>query len=180
MVGHCRCAPATLGTYPIVWIGEIHGHSLNQGYIRRKWQWRGKSGDRQGGPTRYHHNSVPYQKCVSPFRTGLPCYVKMLQLKRANTLSRSQRMAAIALTIIILLKYLAFYYAYGVFEGSVLTKKKRFFSRQKSRRCAPGGGGSSSARNSGNSKPSVRRRSWHAKSTSPQNSEPSVHRWSRC
>ncbi len=49
-------------------------------------------------------------------------------------------MAAIALTIIILLNYLAFYYAYGVFEGSVGTKKKRFFSRKKSRRCAPGGG----------------------------------------
>jgi hypothetical protein len=64
----------------------------------------------------------------------------MLQLKRANTLSRSQQMAAIALTIIILLNYLAFYYAYGAFEGSVGTKKKRFFFRQKSRRCAPGGG----------------------------------------
>jgi hypothetical protein len=50
-------------------------------------------------------------------------------------------MAAIALTIIILLNYLAFYYAYGAFEGSVGTKKKRFFSRQKSRRCTPGGGG---------------------------------------
>jgi hypothetical protein len=49
-------------------------------------------------------------------------------------------MAAIALTIIILLNYLAFYYAYGAFEGSVGTKKKRFFSHQKSRRCAPGGG----------------------------------------
>ncbi len=49
-------------------------------------------------------------------------------------------MAAIALTIIILLNYLAFYYAYGAFESSVGTKKKRFFSRQKSRRCAPGGG----------------------------------------
>ncbi len=49
-------------------------------------------------------------------------------------------MAAIALTIIILLNYLAFYYAYGAFEGSVGTKKRRFFSRQKSRRCAPGGG----------------------------------------
>jgi hypothetical protein len=36
-------------------------------------------------------------------------------------------MAAIALTIIILLNYLAFYYAYGAFEGSVGTKKKRFF-----------------------------------------------------
>jgi hypothetical protein len=64
----------------------------------------------------------------------------MLQLKRANALLRSQRMAAIALTIIILLNYLAFNYAYGAFEGSVRTKKKRFFSRQKSRRCAPGGG----------------------------------------
>ncbi len=49
-------------------------------------------------------------------------------------------MAAIALTIIILLNYLAFYYAYGAFKGSVETKKKRFFSRQKSRRCEPGGG----------------------------------------
>ncbi len=49
-------------------------------------------------------------------------------------------MAAITLTIIILLNYLAFYYAYGGFEGSVGTKKKIFFSRQKSRRCAPGGG----------------------------------------
>jgi hypothetical protein len=57
----------------------------------------------------------------------------MLQLKRANALLRSQRMAAIALTIIILLNYLAFYYAYGAFEGSVGTKKKRFFSCQKSR-----------------------------------------------
>jgi hypothetical protein len=65
----------------------------------------------------------------------------MLQLKRANALLRSQQMAAIALTIIILLNYLAFYYAYGAFEGSVGTKKKRFFSRQKSRRFAPGGGG---------------------------------------
>ncbi len=46
-------------------------------------------------------------------------------------------MAAIALTIIILLNYLAFYYAYGAFEGSVGNKKKRFFSRQKSHRCAP-------------------------------------------
>ncbi len=36
-------------------------------------------------------------------------------------------MAAIALTIIILLNYLAFYYAYGAFKGSVGTKKKRFF-----------------------------------------------------
>ncbi len=36
-------------------------------------------------------------------------------------------MAAIALTIIILLNYLAFYYAYGAFEGSVGTKKKIFF-----------------------------------------------------
>jgi hypothetical protein len=36
-------------------------------------------------------------------------------------------MAAIALTVIILLNYLAFYYAYGAFEGSVGTKKKRFF-----------------------------------------------------
>jgi hypothetical protein len=36
-------------------------------------------------------------------------------------------MAAIALTIIILLNYLAFYYAYGAIEGSVGTKKKRFF-----------------------------------------------------
>jgi hypothetical protein len=36
-------------------------------------------------------------------------------------------MAAIALTIIILLNYLVFYYAYGVFEGSVRTKIKRFF-----------------------------------------------------
>ncbi len=51
----------------------------------------------------------------------------MLQLKRANALLQSQRMAAIALTIIILLNYLAFYYAYGAFEGSVGTKKKRFF-----------------------------------------------------
>ncbi len=33
-------------------------------------------------------------------------------------------MAAIALTIIILLNYLAFYYAYGALVG---TKKKRFF-----------------------------------------------------
>jgi hypothetical protein len=49
-------------------------------------------------------------------------------------------MATIALTIIILLNYLAFYFAYGAFKGSVGTKKKRFFSRQKSRRCAPGGG----------------------------------------
>ncbi len=49
-------------------------------------------------------------------------------------------MAAIALTIIILLNYLALYYAYGAIKGSVRTKKKRFFSRQKSRRCAPGGG----------------------------------------
>jgi hypothetical protein len=64
----------------------------------------------------------------------------MLQLKRANALLRSQHMAAIALTIIILLNYLAFYYAYGAFEGSVETKKKRFFSRQKSRRFVPGGG----------------------------------------
>ncbi len=54
-------------------------------------------------------------------------------------------MAAIALTIIILLNYLAFYYAYGAFEGSVGTKKKRFFSRQKSRGCAPGGGAPSIA-----------------------------------
>jgi hypothetical protein len=51
----------------------------------------------------------------------------MLQLKRANALSRSQRMAAIALTIIILLNYLAFNYAYGAFEGSVGTKKRDFF-----------------------------------------------------
>jgi hypothetical protein len=51
----------------------------------------------------------------------------MFQLKRANALSRSQQMAAIALTIIIILNYLAFYYAYGAFEGSVGTKKKRFF-----------------------------------------------------
>ncbi len=36
-------------------------------------------------------------------------------------------MAAIALTIIILLNYLAFYYAYGAFEGSVGTKKRDFF-----------------------------------------------------
>ena len=43
-------------------------------------------------------------------------------------------MAAIALTIIILLNFLAFCYAYGAFEGSVGTKKRRFFSRQKSRR----------------------------------------------
>ncbi len=64
---------------------------------------------------------------MGPFGAGLPCYVKMLQLKRANALSRSQRMAAIALTIIILLNYLAFYYAYGAFEGSVGTKKKSFF-----------------------------------------------------
>jgi hypothetical protein len=65
----------------------------------------------------------------------------MLQLKRANVFLQSQGMAAIALTIIILLNYLAFYYAYGAFEGSIGTKKKRCFSRQKSRRCAPGGGG---------------------------------------
>ena len=51
----------------------------------------------------------------------------MLQLKRANALSRSQQMAAITLTIIILLNYLAFYYAYGAFEGSVGTKKRDFF-----------------------------------------------------
>jgi hypothetical protein len=61
----------------------------------------------------------------------------MLQLKRANALSRSQRMAAIARTIIILLNYLVVYHAYGAFEGSVGSKKKIFFSRQKSRRCAP-------------------------------------------
>jgi hypothetical protein len=36
-------------------------------------------------------------------------------------------MAAIALTIIILLNYLAFYYAYGAFKGSVGTKKRDFF-----------------------------------------------------
>jgi hypothetical protein len=36
-------------------------------------------------------------------------------------------MAAIALTIIILLNYLAFYYAFGAFEGSIGTKKKIFF-----------------------------------------------------
>jgi hypothetical protein len=35
-------------------------------------------------------------------------------------------MAAIALTIIILLNYLAFYYAYGAFEGSIGTKKRDF------------------------------------------------------
>jgi hypothetical protein len=51
----------------------------------------------------------------------------MLQLKRADALSQSQRMAAIALTIIILLNYLAFYYAYGAFEGSVETQKKEIF-----------------------------------------------------
>jgi hypothetical protein len=54
-------------------------------------------------------------------------------------------MAAIALTIIILLNYLAFYYAYGAFEGSGGTKKKRFFSRQISHRCTPGGGGRGNA-----------------------------------
>jgi hypothetical protein len=51
----------------------------------------------------------------------------MLQLKSANALLQSQRMAAIALTIIILLNYLAFYYAYGAFKGSVGTKKRDFF-----------------------------------------------------
>ncbi len=50
-------------------------------------------------------------------------------------------MAAIALTIIILLNYLAFYYTFRAFKGSVRTKKKRFVSRQKSRRCVLGGGG---------------------------------------
>ena len=48
-----------LGTYPIVSIDEIHGHSLNRGYTRRNWQWRGKSGDRRDGPAMRHHNSVP-------------------------------------------------------------------------------------------------------------------------
>ncbi len=51
----------------------------------------------------------------------------MLQLKRANALLRSQQTAATALTIIILLNYLAFYYAYGAFEGSAGTKKRDFF-----------------------------------------------------
>ncbi len=50
----------------------------------------------------------------------------MLQLKRANALLGSQQMAAIALTIIILLNYLAFYYAYGAFKASVGTKKRVF------------------------------------------------------
>ena len=77
---------------------------------------------------------------MNPFVTGLCEGVLRSPLKGVHALSRSQRMAAIALTIIILLNYLAFYYAYGAFEGSVGTKKKRFFSRQKSRRCAPGGG----------------------------------------
>ncbi len=36
-------------------------------------------------------------------------------------------MAAIALTIIILLNYLAFYYAYRAFKGSIGTKQKIFF-----------------------------------------------------
>ncbi len=51
----------------------------------------------------------------------------MLQLKRANALLQSQQMVAIALTIVILLNYPAFYYAYGAFEGSVGTKKRDFF-----------------------------------------------------
>jgi hypothetical protein len=51
----------------------------------------------------------------------------MLQLKRTNALLRSQQMAAIALTIIILLNYLAFYYAYRAFEGSAGAKKRDIF-----------------------------------------------------
>jgi len=35
-----------VGKYPIVLIGEIHGHRSNRSYTRRKWQWRGKSSDR--------------------------------------------------------------------------------------------------------------------------------------
>jgi len=75
-----------VGKYPIVLIGEIHGRRSNRGYTRRKWQWKGKSGDRRGGPTRYHHNFLPCEKCVSPFDRGLPYYVKILQLKRADAL----------------------------------------------------------------------------------------------
>jgi hypothetical protein len=77
---------------------------------------------------------------MNPFVTGLCKGVLRFPLKGVHAISQSQRMAAIALTIIILLNYLAFYYAYGAFKGSVGTKKKRFFSRQKSCRCAPGGG----------------------------------------
>jgi hypothetical protein len=64
---------------------------------------------------------------VNPFVTGLCKGVLGSPLKGAHTLLQSQRMAVIALTIIILLNYLAFYYAYGAFKGSVGTKKKRFF-----------------------------------------------------
>ena len=33
-----------------------------------------------------HHNLLPCQKCVGPFDRGLPYYVKILQLKRADAL----------------------------------------------------------------------------------------------
>ena len=64
---------------------------------------------------------------MNPFVKGLCKGVLRSPLKGVHALSRSQRMAAIALTIIILLNYLAFYYAYGEFKGSVGTKKKDFF-----------------------------------------------------
>ena len=64
---------------------------------------------------------------MNPFVTGLCKSVLRSPLKGVHALLRSQRMAAIALTIIILLNYLAIYYAYGAFEGSIGIKKRDFF-----------------------------------------------------
>ena len=68
-------------------------------------------------------------KVREPFCNRLCKGVLRSPLKGVHALSRSQRMAAIALPIIILLNYLAFYYAYGGFEGSARRnqKKRDFF-----------------------------------------------------
>ncbi len=55
----------------------------------------------------------------------------MLQLKRADAFLQSQQIVGITPTIIILLYYLDFYYAYGA--GKVPSEqKKKDFSHQKS------------------------------------------------
>jgi hypothetical protein len=45
------------GTYPIVWRGEIHGHSLIQCYTRMMMRWRGIISYGQRGCLEWdHHN----------------------------------------------------------------------------------------------------------------------------
>jgi hypothetical protein len=66
----------------------------------------------------HHHNSAPCWKCVNPFVTGLCEGVLRSPLKGVHALSWSQRMAAIAVTIMVLLNYLAFLCVRSCFRSS--------------------------------------------------------------